>query len=185
MPPYQFLKPYYNAAGDEISHRTFWTLEDVKWMGCALALAQRGGERGEVPVGAVLIHEHEVIGSGFNEPIGRHDATAHAEIVALRAACLSLNNYRLPSDTTLYVTLEPCTMCVGALIHARVDRLVYAASEPRAGMVGSQMNLPVQPFYNHYMRANQGLCAQHSSQILKDFFRKRRQLTKKNKQSLS
>lgn len=183
MQLHQFLKPYH-IAYDEISCRTFWTLDDVKWMRYALALAQRGAERGEVPVGAILVYEQAIIGSGFNEPIGRHDATAHAEIVALRAACLHLKNYRLPSQTTLYVTLEPCTMCVGALIHARVDRLVYAASEPRAGMVGSQMNLPAQPFYNHHMQVNQGLCAQHSSQILKDFFRQRRQRAKKNKQRL-
>lgn len=184
MQPIHFLQPY-RITYDEINSRSFWTLEDMKWMRYALALAQSGAEHGEVPVGAVLVHEKKIIGSGFNEPIGRHDATAHAEIVALRAACLNLNNYRLPLNTTLYVTLEPCTMCVGALIHARVDRLVYAASEPRAGMVGSQMNLPSQPFYNHHMQVNSGLCAQHSSQILKDFFRKRRQIAKQNKQTLS
>ncbi|MBF0658342.1 tRNA adenosine(34) deaminase TadA [Psychrobacter sp. NG25] len=161
-----------------IQASTFWSTEDVKWMQEALKLAKQGAEHGEVPVGAILVHDQQVIGQGFNEPIGRHDATAHAEIIALRDACTRLNNYRLPLQTTLYVTLEPCTMCVGALIHARVERLVYAASEPRAGMVGSQMNLPMQPFYNHSIQVNRGLCSEHSSQILKSFFRERRKLAK-------
>ncbi|MBH0064970.1 tRNA adenosine(34) deaminase TadA [Psychrobacter sp. SZ93C1] len=163
---------------EDIQTSTFWSTEDVKWMQEALKLAKQGAEHGEVPVGAILVHDQQVIGQGFNEPIGRHDATAHAEIIALRDACTRLNNYRLPLQTTLYVTLEPCTMCVGALIHARVERLVYAASEPRAGMVGSQMNLPMQPFYNHSIQVNRGLCSEHSSQILKSFFRERRKLAK-------
>ena len=150
-------------------------------MQAALKLANQGAEHGEVPVGAILIHNQQVIGQGFNEPIGRHDATAHAEIVALRDACMRLNNYRLPLKTTLYVTLEPCTMCIGALIHARVDRLLYAASEPRAGMVGSQMNLAAEPFYNHSIQVHKGLCREHSSQMLKAFFRERRQALKNNK----
>ena len=176
LQPYQTLG-YLSVASD------FWPIQDVFWMQYALELAKRGAQLAEVPVGAVLVHEQAVIGHGFNEPIGRHDATAHAEMVAIRDACLKLNNYRLPLQTTLYVTLEPCTMCVGAMIHARVDRLVYAASEPRAGMVGSQMNLPVQTFYNHRMQVYSGLCAQHSSQILKNFFRQRRQTAKENKMS--
>lgn len=159
----------------------FWLTQDAKWMKYALTLAKQGAACGEVPVGAVLVHNEAVIGSGFNEPIGRHDATAHAEVVALRDACQRLSNYRLPLNTTLYVTLEPCTMCVGALIHARVARIVYAAKEPRAGMVGSQMNLPTEPFYNHQIKAYQGLCAEHSSQILKAFFRQRRQAAKDDK----
>ncbi|MGE6572046.1 tRNA adenosine(34) deaminase TadA [Psychrobacter namhaensis] len=158
---------------------TFWSSQDVKWMQEALKLAKQGAELGEVPVGAILVHNQQVIGQGFNEPIGRHDATAHAEIVALRDACTRLKNYRLPLQTTLYVTLEPCTMCIGALIHARVDRLVYAASEPRAGMVGSQMDLSIQPFYNHTIGVHHGLCREHSSRILKAFFRERRQAAKK------
>jgi tRNA(adenine34) deaminase len=158
---------------------TFWLPQDVKWMQEALKLAKQGAELGEVPVGAILVHNQQVIGQGFNEPIGRHDATAHAEIVALRDACARSKNYRLPLQTTLYVTLEPCTMCIGALIHARVDRLVYAASEPRAGMVGSQMDLSIQPFYNHTIGVYHGLCREHSSRILKAFFRERRQAAKK------
>ncbi len=151
-----------------------WSLEDARWMNYALALAQQGAEHGEVPVGAVLVHNDAIIGQGFNEPIGRHDATAHAEIVAIRQACTQLDNYRLPLKTTLYVTLEPCTMCVGAMIHARVDRLIFATCEPRAGMVGSQMNLPQQDFYNHQIQVFAGLQAHVSSRLLKQFFRQRR-----------
>lgn len=174
LPPFQAVN--YQLAIDE-----FWSVEDVKWMHEALNLAKQGAEHGEVPVGAILVHNQQIIGQGFNEPIRRHDATAHAEIIALRDACRRLNNYRLPLQTTLYVTLEPCTMCIGALIHARVDRLIYAASEPRAGMVGSQMNLAAEPFYNHRIQVYKGLCREHSSQMLKAFFRQRRQASKQNK----
>ena len=174
------LQPY-QLASRMISASTFWLIEDFKWMQKALKLAKQGAAREEVPVGAILVHNQQVIGQGFNEPIGRHDATAHAEIVALRDACMRLKNYRLPLQTTLYVTLEPCTMCIGALIHARVDRLIYAASEPRAGMVGSQMNLAAQPFYNHSIQVHKGLCSEHSSQMLKAFFRERRQALKNSK----
>ena len=163
---------------EHIQTAVFWSMQDIKWMTEALKLAKQGAEHGEVPVGAILVHNQQIIGQGFNEPIGRHDATAHAEIVALREACTRLENYRLPLQTTLYVTLEPCTMCVGALIHARVARLVYAASEPRAGMVGSQMNLAEQPFYNHNIQVDTGLCREHSSRMLKDFFRQRRKAAK-------
>lgn len=167
-----------------LASSTFWSLQDVKWMQQALLLAKQGAALGEVPVGAILVHNQQIIGQGFNEPIGRHDATAHAEIVALREACKRLENYRLPLQTTLYVTLEPCTMCIGALIHARVGRLVYAASEPRAGMVGSQMNLPTQPFYNHNIQVHKGLCCEPSSQMLKHFFRERRRAAKKSKNTV-
>ena len=112
----------------DIQVSTFWLAEDVRWMREAIEFAKQGAERGEVPVGAVLVHDQQIIGQGFNQPISSHDATAHAEIVALRDACTRLENYRLPLQTTLYVTLEPCTMCIGALIHARVNKLVYAAS---------------------------------------------------------
>lgn len=177
------LKPYVAVNSqlviEDIQARKFWSLQDISWMQAALRLAKQGAERGEVPVGAILVHDQQIIGQGFNEPIGRHDATAHAEIIALREACARLKNYRLPLQTTLYVTLEPCTMCIGALIHARVDRLVYAASEPRAGMVGSQINLPMQPFYNHAIQVHNGLCREHSSQMLKKFFRERRKSAKK------
>lgn len=174
------LQPY-QLTSSLLSTHAFWLIDDVKWMQKALNLAKQGAAREEVPVGAILVHNQQMIGQGFNEPIGRHDATAHAEIVALRDACRRLNNYRLPLQTTLYVTLEPCTMCIGALIHARVDRLIYAASEPRAGMVGSQMNLAAEPFYNHRIQVHKGLCHEHSSQMLKAFFRQRRQASKQNK----
>ena len=174
------LQPF-QAVNYQLAIDEFWSVEDVKWMHEALNLAKQGAEHGEVPVGAILVHNQQIIGQGFNEPIRRHDATAHAEIIALRDACRRLNNYRLPLQTTLYVTLEPCTMCVGALIHARVDRLIYAASEPRAGMVGSQMNLAAESFYNHRIQVHKGLCREHSSQMLKDFFRQRRQASKQNK----
>lgn len=182
------LAPYLSAASDSASipfaQLMFWSLSDVQWMQKALRLASQGADVGEVPVGAVLVHDQQIIGQGFNQPIGGHDATAHAEIVALREACQRLQNYRLPLQTTLYVTLEPCTMCIGALIHARVDRLVYAASEPRAGMVGSQMDLSMQSFYNHNIRVYKGLCGEMSSQLLKRFFRERRRLAKQNKKLL-
>ena len=182
------LAPYFSAVSDSASmpfaQLMFWSLSDVQWMQKALRLASQGADVGEVPVGAVLVHDQQIIGQGFNQPIGGHDATAHAEIVALREACQRLQNYRLPLQTTLYVTLEPCTMCIGALIHARVDRLVYAASEPRAGMVGSQMDLSMQPFYNHNIRVYKGLCGEMSSQLLKRFFRERRRLAKQNKKLL-
>ncbi|MGP5271744.1 tRNA adenosine(34) deaminase TadA [Psychrobacter faecalis] len=174
------LQPF-QAVNYQLATDEFWSVEDVKWMHEALNLAKQGAEHGEVPVGAILVHNQQIIGQGFNEPIGRHDATAHAEIVALRDACRRLNNYRLPLQTTLYVTLEPCTMCIGALIHARVDRLIYAASEPRAGMVGSQMNLAAESFYNHRIQVYKGLCHEHGSQMLKAFFRQRRQASKRKK----
>lgn len=174
------LQPF-QAVNYQLATDEFWSVGDVKWMHEALNLAKQGAEHGEVPVGAILVHNQQIIGQGFNEPIGRHDATAHAEIIALRDACRRLNNYRLPLQTTLYVTLEPCTMCIGALIHARVDRLIYAASEPRAGMVGSQMNLAAESFYNHRIQVHKGLCREHSSQMLKDFFRQRRQASKRKK----
>ena len=174
LQPFQTIN--YQLATDEL-----WAVEDINWMQKALNLAKQGAAREEVPVGAILVHNQQIIGQGFNEPIGRHDATAHAEIIALRDACTRLNNYRLPLQTTLYVTLEPCTMCIGALIHARVDRLIYAASEPRAGMVGSQMNLAAESFYNHRIQVHKGLCREHSSQMLKAFFRERRQASKRKK----
>ena len=158
-----------------------WSLSDAHWMDYALKLAQQGAIKGEVPVGAILVHDQAVIGQGYNEPIGRHDATAHAEIIAIRQACEQLNNYRMPLKTTLYVTLEPCTMCVGAMVHARVDRLVFATCEPKAGMVSSQINLLEQDFYNHQIQVFQGLRAHASSQLLKRFFRQRRQAIKMNK----
>ena len=152
----------------------FWSLADVAMMTYALALAKRGAKQGEVPVGAVVVHHGDIIGEGYNQPISTHDPTAHAEIIAIRQACQTLHNYRLPPNSTLYVTLEPCTMCFGALIHARVGRIIYGASEPKAGVIISQLNLSNQPFYNHSPRVYSGLLGYECAQVLTTFFRMRR-----------
>ena len=139
----------------------------------ALALASQGAAREEVPVGAVLVHEGELLGEGFNQVIGASDPTAHAEIVALRQAAAKVGNYRLPGSV-LYVTLEPCTMCTGALVHARVARLVFAAREPRAGAVCSTCHLLDAAHYNHRVAWDEGPLAEDSARLLQDFFRSRR-----------
>ena len=151
-----------------------FTTQDHIWMTAALNLAKRAAELGEVPVGAVLVHDGQIIGEGFNQPITLNDPTAHAEICALRDACLRLKNYRLPQDVTLYVTLEPCTQCVGALIHGRVSRVIYAADEPRAGSLVSARQLLSDGFYNHKFTFIGGLLAEESSELLKSFFKSRR-----------
>ncbi|EKF75655.1 cytidine/deoxycytidylate deaminase family protein [Alcanivorax hongdengensis A-11-3] len=148
-------------------------MDDHDWMQRALALAEQAAAVGEVPVGAVLVRDDRVLGEGFNQPIRACDPSAHAEIVALRQAARAQANYRLPGST-LYVTLEPCTMCFGALVHARVSRLVYAASEPRAGVCESQLQLPQVDFYNHRMVVEGGLLAAQSATLLKTFFAGRR-----------
>lgn len=147
--------------------------EDVRWMQRALELARRGAGEGEVPVGAVLVREGELLGEGWNAPIGSHDASAHAEIVALREAGRRVGNYRLPGST-LYVTIEPCAMCAGALVHARVTRLVFAAREPRAGAVASNLQLLDAPFLNHRVAWNEGVCAEEAARLIREFFRVRR-----------
>lgn len=146
---------------------------DARWMREALALARQAGEAGEVPVGAILVRDGEMLGSGFNQPIRTCDATAHAEIVAIRDASQSCNNYRLPG-TTLYVTIEPCTMCLGAIIHARVERLVFGAPEPRAGAVVSQAALIDAVHFNHQLSFTRGVLADECSTLLQNFFRTRR-----------
>lgn len=129
-------------------------------------------------MGAVLVHEGQCIGAGFNQPISRHDPSAHAEIVALRHACAQLQNYRLPEQTTLYVTLEPCTMCVGALVHARVARVVFAAYEPRAGsLVSARQLIGGAGYYNHVFAFEGGVLESESRALLQTFFRQRRQRT--------
>ena len=146
---------------------------DQEWMQQALALAEHAAANGEVPVGAVLVRDGECLGRGWNQPICSHDPSAHAEIVALRDAASSLNNYRL-TGATLYVTIEPCPMCFGALMHARIARLVYGATEPRAGVCVSQLQLPEQSFYNHQLEVRAGVCAEQASALLKTFFAARR-----------
>lgn len=147
---------------------------DKFWMQHALTLARSAGEMEEVPVGAVLINEQdEIVGEGFNQPIGLHDPTAHAEIQALRQAALKMQNYRLPG-TTLYVTLEPCPMCAGALVHARIERIVIATADPRTGSAGSVFNLLETDVLNHRVRVESGLLADESAALLKAFFSARR-----------
>lgn len=146
---------------------------DEQFMRLALEQARLGGEQGEVPVGAVLVQEGEVIGRGFNCPISRHDPSAHAEMVAIRAAAESVRNYRLPGST-LYVTLEPCSMCAGLIVHARIARVVFAASEPRAGVAASQGRFFEQGFLNHRVLVEGGLLAEESAELLRAFFRARR-----------
>ena len=147
---------------------------DIHWMRYAIGLAQRADAQGEVPVGAVVVSDGEMLGEGWNCPISGHDPAAHAEIVAMRAAGRALGNYRL-SDTTLYVTLEPCVMCVGAIVHARVARVVFGASDPKAGAVGGALDLSQAPHFNHVPEFSAGLLATECADLLRDFFRRRRQ----------
>ena len=147
--------------------------DDAHWMQLALEQARLAAAAGEVPVGAVVVQDGVVLASGYNHPIAGHDPTAHAEIGAMRAAAAALGNYRL-SGATLYVTLEPCTMCVGAMIHARVARLVFGASEPRSGAVCSHFHLLDTDIYNHRIIWQGGVLAEESSALLTCFFRERR-----------
>lgn len=153
------------------------TIEQVdaeRWMEHALALAHRAADAGEVPVGAVIVRDGEIIGEGWNRPIGAHDASAHAEIQALRDAGQRVGNYRLPG-ATLYVTLEPCVMCAGAIIHARVERVVYAAADPKAGACGSVFDLlPSDGRFNHRTECSGGVLADVCAETLRAFFRARR-----------
>ena len=146
---------------------------DAVMMRLAITQAKMAEQAGEVPVGAVLACENEVLGVGYNQPIGANDPTAHAEIVALRDAAFSERNYRLPG-TTLYVTLEPCAMCAGALMHARVARLVIGTREPRAGVVRSQLGLLDESFFNHRIDIVEGVMREECSDLLKRFFAHRR-----------
>jgi tRNA(Arg) A34 adenosine deaminase TadA len=139
----------------------------------ALALARQGAAAGEVPVGAVIVREGEVIGRGRNGPVGAHDPTAHAEILALRDAAARVGNYRLPG-CTLYVTLEPCVMCVGAFMHARVDRVVYGTTEPKAGAMESTQRAHEHPALNHRIVVVSGVLAAESRDLLQTFFREQR-----------
>jgi tRNA(adenine34) deaminase len=143
------------------------------WMQQALSLARIAGERGEVPVGAVVVHDGTIIGRGVNSPISARDPTAHAEISALREAAQALGNYRLP-DCTLYVTLEPCAMCAGAVIHARLSRLVFGARDPKTGACGSIVDLFAEQRLNHHTSVEGGVCADECGRLLSAFFAARR-----------
>lgn len=152
-------------------------LEDEKWMTRAFELAKQAELIGEVPVGAVLVSDGEIVGEGYNAPISQVDATAHAEINAIRHACHNLSNYRLP-NSTLYVTLEPCAMCSGAIVHARIERVVIATHEPRAGAAGSVLNVLQNPQLNHRCKVEFGLMQAESAAMLKAFFKSRRKNAK-------
>lgn len=153
-------------SGNELNHEY--------WMRHALTLAQRAWDEGEVPVGAVLVWQNQVIGEGWNRPIGKHDPTAHAEIMALRQGGAVLQNYRL-IDTVLYVTLEPCVMCAGAMIHSRIGQLVFGARDTKTGAAGSLIDVLHHPGMNHRVEITEGVLADACSSMLSDFFRHRRE----------
>ncbi len=149
-------------------------------MRAALELAQQAQDRSEVPVGAVVVQHGIIVGRGYNRPISAADPTAHAEIMAMRDAGGHLANYRL-LDCTLYVTLEPCAMCIGAIFHARIQRLVYAATDPKTGACGSVINLPAETRLNHHLQVTSGMMACEASMLLKQFFAQKRQAAERNK----
>jgi tRNA(adenine34) deaminase len=148
-------------------------MDDNVFMGLALDLAREAGAAGEVPVGALVVLSGEVVGRGSNQPIGRHDPTAHAEIMALREAATRLGNYRLPGST-LYVTLEPCAMCAGAIMHARIDRVVFGARDPKTGAAGSVIDLFAESRLNHHTTVTGGVLADECGSLLSGFFAARR-----------
>lgn len=148
-------------------------MSDLIFMRQALSQAHNAWALGEVPVGALIVKDGQVIATGFNQPIGSHDPTAHAEIMALRAAATLMGNYRLPG-CELYVTLEPCAMCVGAILHARIARVVYGASDPKTGACGSVVNLFERGKLNHHATVTGGVLAEDCGQLLRDFFAERR-----------
>lgn len=158
-------------------------MPDSDFMQLALEQAQHAWTLGEVPVGAVVVKDGVVIASGFNQPIGRHDPTAHAEIVALRAAAEALGNYRLPG-CELYVTLEPCVMCAGAMMHARLSRVIYGALDPKTGACGSVVNLFEQEKLNHHADIVGGVMADEAGAMLKRFFAERRSAARKSEPEL-
>jgi tRNA(adenine34) deaminase len=149
------------------------TITDLEAMQAALAEAGLAAEAGEVPIGAVVVHQGKIIGRGQNSLLRNVDPTAHAEIIAMRDAAKAIGNYRLPG-CTLFVTLEPCAMCAGAMIHARLDRIVFAASDPKAGACGSVLAVLNHPQLNHQMQVEQGIAADESAELLRAFFRERR-----------
>ena len=151
-------------------------MNDEDYMRAALEQARQAGACDEVPVGAVVVLDGEIVGRGFNQPIGRHDPTAHAEIMALRDAATRLGNYRLPG-CALYVTLEPCVMCSGAIMHARIARVVYGARDPKTGVAGSVLDLFAEPRLNHHATIEGGLLGDDCGRMLSSFFAARRSKT--------
>ncbi len=154
-------------------------MNHIRYMQYALDLAERAKENNEVPVGAIVVLNNEIIGKGFNSPINLNDPTGHAEIIAIRDAAKHMANYRLPG-TTLYVTLEPCSMCLGAIIHSRIECLVFGAFEPRAGAVVSGFNLLDEKQYNHNVKVVQGILQEPCSEIISTFFKQKRGLKSNN-----
>ncbi|HEU4653068.1 MAG TPA: tRNA adenosine(34) deaminase TadA [Steroidobacteraceae bacterium] len=152
---------------------TGFSPDDIRFMSRALELAREAEAAGEVPVGAVIVKDETIIAEGWNRPISTHDPSAHAEMIAMRAAAVALQNYRL-LDTTLYVTLEPCAMCAGAMVHARVKRLVFAATDPRAGAAGSVFNIVQHAALNHRVQVDEGVLRDECSAVLRGFFQRRR-----------
>ncbi len=150
---------------------------DEHWMRWAVALAQKAAAEDEVPVGAVIVKDNQLISEGWNQPIQSHDPSAHAEIMVIRRAGQVLNNYRL-TDTTLYVTLEPCSMCVGAMIHARIKRIVFGAYDLKTGAAGSALNLIGDVVHNHKIEVMGGVFEDECRQILQAFFKRKRELKK-------
>jgi tRNA(adenine34) deaminase len=148
-------------------------MNDIEYMQIALQLAQEAAAAGEVPVGAIVVKNGEIIGRGYNAPITTHDPSAHAEIRAMRDAANHLGNYRLV-DCTLYVTLEPCAMCSGAIQHARIAKVIYGASDPKTGACGSVINLMAEPKLNHHTEVAGGILAQECGALLSNFFSARR-----------
>lgn len=148
---------------------------DEYWMQLAYEQAALAAEQGEIPVGAVIVSQNQVIGRGYNAPISLNDPTAHAEIIALREACQNLQNYRLPEDAILYVTLEPCTMCVGALVHSRISRVVFGTNEPKAGSLVSARKLFETGYYNHVFLFDSGCMQRQCAEQLSAFFKLRRE----------
>ncbi|EGW23029.1 tRNA adenosine(34) deaminase TadA [Methylobacter tundripaludum] len=146
---------------------------DEAWMRHAIRLAQRAEQQGEVPVGAIVVRDNRCIAEGWNIPITSHDPTAHAEVVAMRGAGVHVQNYRL-NDATLYVTLEPCVMCIGAMSHARIKRLVFGAYDPKRGAVCNALSLTDAPFLNHRISWDGGVLETECSEMLRDFFKARR-----------
>ncbi len=155
-------------------------MNDEYFMRMALSAASEAKAQGEVPVGAVLVRDGEVIATGFNQPIGQHDPSAHAEIAALRAGAKALANYRMPG-CTLYVTLEPCAMCAGAMMHARLSRVVYGASDPKTGACGSIVNLFAEERLNHHTAVTGGVLSDECSSLLSSFFAERRMQSRAEK----
>lgn len=148
--------------------------DDERWMQRAIELAKHAESIGEVPVGAVIVNNDEIIAEAYNQPIACHDPTAHAEIQALRSAANKIKNYRIAGDNTLYVTLEPCVMCAGAIIHARIQRVVFGAYDPKAGAAGSVFEILGTNKLNHLVDVSGGVLEDQCSELLKNFFKARR-----------